>query len=669
MSRPPTPRLVTATRTIPIAVVTALLAVAFLGAIAPTASAAPAAPYFGPAVQVDRVPAYTAANPSLAVGTDNVVYLAFAGWGGTTTQTDVFFTKSTNGGRTWTAPVRVNNDAGAATQSDPSLTLDDLNNIYIAWTDTRNGNNDVFFAKSTDGGLSFSANVRVNDVTTFFQQEPDLAVDPVNRDLVHVAWSDNRNAFTTGPDIYYANSTDGGLSFNPSTRVNNDAGAGEQAQPAIATAPNRDVYIVWSDPRNGAKGRDIYFSKSSDRGATWTPNIIVNDDSGSAAQTEPTMVVDAAGTIYVGWTDYRNANTQPDVYATRSTNAGSSFAANVQVNDDMGPIPQLQPSLAVSAGKVQVAWADYRTGGSTSYDIYTASSADGLSWSANMKVNDDSLNDFQWTPSIGLDARGDVYAAWFDQRTAGQNVFAATLDVVAPTADAGSAIGVNQGATATFDGSGSSDNIGIASYAWDFGDGSSGTGSAPSHAYPGAGTYTATLTVWDYSGNSATSTVTVTVRDTESPLPMGGGDRSAIEGEPLFFDASASTDNVGVATYAWTFGDSSTASGPTASHVYARPGTYQATLTVTDAAGNTATTTFTVTVGSNPLAGLIQLLEAIVVVLAIALALLGWMVFGMRRREQQPMASPMATQPPAPPAPPPRDPDPLDMPLPPPRGP
>lgn len=667
MFRVPTARVLAASRTLPIAIITALLAVAFLGAIAPAASAAPAAPYFGSNVQVDRPPAYTAYNPSLAVGTDGVVYLAITGWGGATTQSDVFFTKSTDGGRTWTLPIRVNNDAGGASQWDPSLSLDDRNDIYIVWTDSRNGNNDIFFAKSTDGGLSFSANVRVNDVTTSFQQEADVAVDPVNRDLVHVVWADNRNLFTTGPDIYYANSTDGGLSFNPSSRVNNDATGTEQSSPAIGVAPNRDVYVAWSDPRTGARGRDIYFSKSTDRGATWTPNIPLNDDSGSATQSEPAIAVDEGGSIYVAWTDYRNGNTQPDIYATRSTNAGSSFAANVQVNDDTAPVPQIMPSLAARAGKIQLAWADYRTGGSNSYDIYTASSTDGLTWSENMRVNDDTQNLVQYTPSIGLDAQGDVYAAWFDQRGAtGQDVFAATRDVVAPTADAGSAITVDQGVAASFDGSGSSDNLGIAAYAWDFGDGASGAGSADSHAYSAPGTYTAALTVWDYSGNSATASVTITVRDTENPVAHGDGDRSTIEGGPLFFDASASTDNVGVLSYSWNFGDGSTATGATASHVYSTAGAYTATLTVTDGAGNSATATFKVTVRPDPLSGMLQLLEAIIAILAIALALLGWMVFGMRKRARQPPMPPMSTPPQAqPPAQPPKEQDPLDMQLPP----
>src|SRR5947199_10829588 len=92
--------------------------------------------------------------------------------------------------------------------------------------------------------------------------------------------------------------------------------------------------------------------------------------------------------------------------------------------------------------------------------------------------------------------------------------------------------------------------------------------------------------------------MTVRVRATQAPVPLGDGDRGVDETQSLFFDASASTDNVGVVSYAWDFGDGSSASTATANHVYAHPGVYQATLTVTDAAGNSATSSFHATARS-----------------------------------------------------------------------
>ena len=64
------------------------------------------------------------------------------------------------------------------------------------------------------------------------------------------------------------------------------------------------------------------------------------------------------------------------------------------------------------------------------------------------------------------------------------------------------------------------------------------------------------------------------------------------------FNASASTapEGLTVASYAWNFGDTNTATGVTASNTFATAGTFNVVLTVTDSAGGTATTTNAVTV-------------------------------------------------------------------------
>ena len=654
LSPDPSSRVEWASRTLVVSLVAALAAAGLLGLAVPVRSAVSSPPWFGPNTLVTELPAYTSYQPSIAIDGAGVVYLAYGGWGGSTTQSDIFFSKSSDGGRTWSAPYRVNNDGSGAAQAEPSIFVDHSRAIYIVWTDYRNGLPDVYFSKSADGGLSFSANVRVNDVAANSQWAPDVAVDSMG--LIHVVWTDLRNAGTTGPDIYYANSTDGGLSFNPNRRVNNDAVAAEQGEPAIAVAADRSVYVVWTDPRNGARGSDIYFSKSTDLGNTWTPNFFLNDDAGNRAQSAPDIAVDAAGIVYVVWSDSRDLNTSPDIYATRSSNGGASFAANVRVNDDAGVTYQGTPALAVNGGSVRAVWSDERVRGSTWRDIYSASSPDGLTWGPNLRVNDDSLQfNIQDTPTVAVSATGDAYAAWLDGRTSGQDVYVSVLDVMAPVANAGPNRVMDQGTSMLFDGSASTDNLGVASYVWDFGDGSAASGVTVSHGYPTPGTYTATLTVTDRSGNVAATSLTITVRDTMAPTARGAGDRTVDEGQPLFFDANASSDNVGVSSILWNFGDNSTSSQPAVTHVYSRPGSYYGSLTVTDAAGNSQTAQFTVTVRAvspkaGELLGMIQTLDWIVAILAIALAIVGFLAISMWWKRRLP--KPMPMEPPRPPPPP-----------------
>ncbi|WP_203230966.1 PKD domain-containing protein [Nocardioides caldifontis] len=74
---------------------------------------------------------------------------------------------------------------------------------------------------------------------------------------------------------------------------------------------------------------------------------------------------------------------------------------------------------------------------------------------------------------------------------------------------------------------------------------------------------------------------------------------ASVQGTSVSFDASASTDDTGIASYAWNFGDGTTGTGRTTSHTYA-PGSYTATLTVTDGGGLTSTTTRSFTVAEEP---------------------------------------------------------------------
>ncbi|MFB6155596.1 MAG: PKD domain-containing protein [Haloferacaceae archaeon] len=154
------------------------------------------------------------------------------------------------------------------------------------------------------------------------------------------------------------------------------------------------------------------------------------------------------------------------------------------------------------------------------------------------------------------------------------------------------------GSSLTFDGSDSTDNVAIVSYEWDFGDGGNATGAVVDHTYTANGTYTVTLTVTDLAGNrdSATVTVeTVTVDEAAPAAVIAGGDRAVELATDVTFDGSASTDNVQIATYAWTFGDGATASGPVVTHAYAAEGNYTVTLTVRDTSGNEATASVNVT--------------------------------------------------------------------------
>ncbi len=97
------------------------------------------------------------------------VYMAYAADPPGPDEADIFFIKSTDAGATWSAPLRVNDDATANDQLHPAIAVKANGTIDLAWYDKRNSPTDdawdVYFANSADGGASFGANRRISDVT------------------------------------------------------------------------------------------------------------------------------------------------------------------------------------------------------------------------------------------------------------------------------------------------------------------------------------------------------------------------------------------------------------------------------------------------------------------------------------------------------------------------
>ena len=125
------------------------------------------------------------------------------------------------------------------------------------------------------------------------------------------------------------------------------------------------------------------------------------------------------------WADQRNGHW--DIYfATRPVTG--TWSANARVNDDITGTLQASPAIAVDAGgNAYVTWEDQRDGDS---DIYFATRSVTGTWSANVRVNDDITGTaHQASPSIAVDAVGNAHVAWEDERNGAADVYFATWPV------------------------------------------------------------------------------------------------------------------------------------------------------------------------------------------------------------------------------------------------
>ena len=174
---------------------------------------------------------------------------------------DIYFNRSVDAGATWSATdERLDTDlAGAAASVLPDMCVADAD-VYVSWQDARNGNEDVLFNRSRDGGASWlSDDIRLvtNAPGASRSLTPRLCCDGAS---VAVTWSDDRNGRT---DVYLSWSPDAGSRWlSVDLRVDDDEpGAGHSIAPAPCCVGDR-VVVVWSDQRHGpgdlyARGADF----------------------------------------------------------------------------------------------------------------------------------------------------------------------------------------------------------------------------------------------------------------------------------------------------------------------------------------------------------------------------------------------------------------------------
>ena len=364
---------------------------------------------------------------------------------------DVFFAKSADGGATFGPNVRVNDDTGHSRQYKPSLGLDAAGTIYMIWRDDRRGHADIFFARSEDGGKTFTKNLLLNDDTGWaYQGNPSIGVSPEGN--VYAAWSDDRNE---NGDIYFTVSRDRGRSFARNLRLNDDTGRAVQSHPTVGAGSGGLVVVAWEDFRNGRS--EVYLARSTDAGKTFEPNRRVMSGAEGTVQVSPSIAVDPHGRVAVAWAQFR-PQTGPadppdaakgetlwwekvregdaDIELAVSADGGSHFGPPMQVNDDRSGRPQAFPSVAFDPrGGIDLAWEDFRNGQA---DIYFAQIGTGpVSLRSNQKVNDDTVRALHYHPSLAVDGEGRAYLLWTDGRG---NPFVSSPDADSRTEEEGNDI-------------------------------------------------------------------------------------------------------------------------------------------------------------------------------------------------------------------------------------
>jgi hypothetical protein len=494
---------------------------------------------FGPSVNVTGTPGFS--TGSVRADASGVLHAVFDDDSGQVTGSEVFYRRSTDGGATFSAPVKLHATGSYAHQS--AFTIDPTGRIFVVWSGRTIADPSprIYFAKSTDGGATFSAPVAVNG-TTGYAVFPNVAADR-NGNLV-VGWFDLSG---TAPVVGWSRSTNAGTSFSTPVPVYDTPVV--FTRPGVAIDSKNNAYLAWTQQTSSASVIRLAVSKA---GAAFGSPTTVTD--AAALSFAPDLAIapdDGVGLAYYARAVVDGTAQNRRIAFQRSTNGGTSFGAPVLLSSAADQA--YAPSLAYEAsGALDVAWEEFDANDVQS-DVFLARSTDGgATFSAPVNVSaDGGFSGSSADPQDGIGGpgrasvspgpAGTLAVSFTDDTGGGADLFLAmpraalisnrppVATIASPAPNASFEIA----SPVTFTGSGTDPDGDPVTLTWDFGDGRTATGASPAPVpFATPGPHVVTLTARDPNGGIGTASVTINV------VPIGAGPADVILMIPVVLEAS-----------------------------------------------------------------------------------------------------------------------------------
>jgi hypothetical protein len=160
---------------------------------------------------------------------------------------EIYYKRSTDAGVSWGADTRLTNNSADSRYASVSVFG---SVVHVVWQDLRDGiREEIYYKRSTDGGTNWGVDIRLTN-NPFFSEFPSVSV---SGSVVHVVWEDDRDGNT---ELYYKRSTDGGTSWGADTRLTNNIAFSRHSSVSVSGS---SVHVVWEDSRDG--NYEIYYKR------------------------------------------------------------------------------------------------------------------------------------------------------------------------------------------------------------------------------------------------------------------------------------------------------------------------------------------------------------------------------------------------------------------------
>jgi hypothetical protein len=323
--------------------------------------------HFSAAVKVNRQPEHISASgetrPKILPANNGNIYISWTQSLETPYAGNIRFSRSLDGGKSFSAPITVNDNLDPITHRFEAMGVNARGQIYLAWLDKRDAvlakskgekysGIAVYAAMSDDGGKSFHANIKVADHSCECCRVA-MAID--NSDTPVIVWR----------HIFGRNVRDHGLA-----RLDGTAPGNEEAAPQRVTFENWEVeacphhgpalsisgnvyHMAWFNLGAGRSG--LFYAHSADAGKTFSAPLSVGN---SARQAGHAAVLGRGSHVYLAWKEFDGEVTA--IKSVRSRDGGDTWDKEQTVAETRDVSDH--PLLIASREQVYLSWSSQQEG-------------------------------------------------------------------------------------------------------------------------------------------------------------------------------------------------------------------------------------------------------------------------------------------------------------------
>lgn len=268
---------------------------------------------------------------------------------------EIFFARSDNGGQSFSDPINLSDTTAGAGKGrlteeqwdngSLDLLLGRNGELFVAWTEYEGG---LYLRRSDDAGQSFSEAVRVNPESSLPARAPTMALTPDH--TLYLAWAVGEDS---AANIHFARSEDGGQTFATAQEVLSSQGHADT--PALAADNEGRVHLLYGERSNGPSGTSqVYYTRLDNRttGAETEPTAISEHTGADYGARAPAIKLDQDGRIFVVWEHHQAPEQRArGLGFALSTDGGASFTAPAEVPGSAPPEGGFNGSLQGALGE------------------------------------------------------------------------------------------------------------------------------------------------------------------------------------------------------------------------------------------------------------------------------------------------------------------------------